>query len=259
MNNLLLLIHLATTSASAQSNEAPLAIPATPGDAPQVRPPGPPGPPPVSADQLQALTRYREERLSIRGETEFHGGGSAVVVGGGWGGYYRPGPRGGVHVGWAVPGLVLTEPVVAEQSWAAYQGPQRLDAPDFLRAAGETARADALEKDIHRAKVASYAWLGVAGAGAVAAVTGFMGLGTTDDRDLNMMFNNLMVGGAGVAAIGVVGSSFPSGRARELSHDLPASISLAEAQAMAAKRNDALRQELNLSPAQVWGVESQVR
>ena len=93
----------------------------------------------------------------------------------------------------------------------------------------------------------------------MAAVTGFMGLGTTDDRDLNMMFNNLMVGGAGVAAIGVVGSSFPSGRARELSHDLPASISLAEAQAMAAKRNDALRQELNLSPAQVWGVESQVR
>ena len=270
MTHLLLLLQLSTSSAFAQSaEEPPLAIPASgeaPAAAPTSGPPrqGPPRdgafgpPPPMSAAQLQALTQYREQRLSVRPETELHGGG-AVVVGGGYGGMYRPGPYGGVHVGWAVPGVVLSDPVTAEQTWAVYQGPTRLDAPEFLRAAGETGRADALDRDIKRAKRASAAWLGVAGAGAVMAVTGVMGLGVTGDPDINRMYNNLMVGGAGVAAVGLVGSSFPSARARELSHDLPASISLAEAQAMAAKHNDALRQQLGLSPAEVWGVESQAR
>ena len=91
------------------------------------------------------------------------------------------------------------------------------------------------------------------------AMLGMLGIGVTDDRDINVMYNNLMVGGATVAAVGLVGSSFPSARARSLQHDLPASISLADAQAIAAKRNEALRQELSLSPAEVWGVESQTR
>ena len=265
MSHLFILVQLSLSTAFAQSaegaeDEAPLAIPASAFPATATPPmPGPPqlGPPPqLSAGQLQALTRYREDRLQIRSETEFHGGGS-VMIGGGWGGYYRPGP--GIHVGWGVPGVVLTDPITAEPTWAAYQGPRRLDAPEFLRAAGESDRADALDKDIRRARGASYAWLGVAGAGAVAAVTGLMGIGVTDDRDINVMYNNLMVGGATVAAVGLVGSSFPSARARSLQHDLPASISLADAQAIAAKRNEALRQELSLSPAEVWGVESQTR
>lgn len=261
MSHLTLLILLALSPAHAQSADAPLAVPSE--DAPLAIPATPPPtagptrvePPQPSAAELRALTQYREDRITIRSETEFHGGGTMIV--GGWGGAYRAGP--GVHVAWGVPGVVLSEPVTASPTWAAYQGPRRLDAPDFLRAAGELERAEALDKDIRHAKRASYAWMGVAGAGAVAAVTGLMGIGITDDRDINILYNNLMVGGATVAAVGLVGSSFPSARARSLQTDLPASISLAEAQEMAAKRNEALRQELSLSPAQVWGVESQAR
>lgn len=238
--------------------EVPAAIPAAipssiPGNAP--RHPSERAGAQRSPERLQALRQYQDERLTLRPETEVSGGNS-FVVGGVWGGGYRPGPYGGLHYGWAVPGAVITEPLTLERGWGVYQGPQRLDTPELLRATGQDLRAADLEHDIRRAKFASNVWLGVAGAGVATAISGMMAQSIAESRDEAIFFNNVTLGGVGVAAFGLIGSSFPATKARALRHDPAATLSLQETQELVRKNNEALRSQLGLSPDDVWQVES---
>lgn len=251
----LLTLTLGLTVAHAQAQdvfaEPPPAIPAT-LDAPAVA--GPRRPPTRSPERLQSLRQYQDERLTLRPETEVHGGG-VMVVGGGVGVIGR-GPYGGVQVGGMIPGAVFQEPVTLERSWGVYRGPERLTTPDLLREGGENIRAEDLERDIRRAKLASNVWLGVAGVGVATAVSGMMGLSIAEDRADAIFFNNVTVGGAGVAALGVVASSFPLTKARALKHEPSKTLGLDETQALVRRHNEALRVELGLSPDDVWQVES---
>lgn len=212
-------------------------------------------PPERSPERLQALRQYQDERLTVRTETEFHGGG-AMVVGGVWGGGYRPGPYGGVRYGWSIPGAVISEPVTVEHGWGVYRGPERLTTPDILRAGGEVERADDLDRDIRRAKLASNLWLGVAGVGVATAISGMMGQSIAESRDEAIFFNNVTLGGVGVAAVGVIGGSFPATRARALRYEPDRTLSLQETQELVRKNNETLRRNLGLTPDDVWQVES---
>lgn len=250
---LALMLGLSTANAQETASEPPPAIPA---DAPLAAPPlRPRALGERSPARLDALRRYQDERLVVRGETELHGGGT-MVVGGVWGGGYRPGPYGGVRYGVAFPGAVIHEPVTVERSWAVYRGPERLTTPDVLRAGGELGRAEDLERDIRRAKFASNVWFAAAGAGIAMSVSGMLGLTIAEDRQDAIFFNQVALGGAGVAAVGLIGGSFPSAKARRLSYDTSETLSLTEAQALVRKKNEALRQELGLSPDDVWQAES---
>lgn len=232
----------------------PLAVPSeAPGDGPR-HPSERPGAQ-RSPQSLQALRQYQDERLSIHAETEYSGG-SSVVVGGVWGGGYRPGPYGGLHYSFGVPSAIVTEPITLERGWGVYQGPQRLDTPELLRATGQDIRATDLERDIRRAKFASNVWLGVAGAGVATAISGMMAQSIAESRDEAIFFNNVTLGGAGVAALGLIGSSMPAARARALRHDPSTTLSLQETQELVRKNNEALRSQLGLSPDDVWQVES---
>lgn len=239
----------------AQAAEQPLAIPAQP---PPRRPEGArpePGPMSRTPEQLAALRRYRDERLQVRAETEIHGG-STMVVGGWWGGAWRPGPYGRWHYGFGFPGAVIAEPPTLERAWGVYRGPQRLTVPELLQVTGQTDLARDLDRDIRRARTASTLWFGLAGVGVASAVAGMVGLSVADDREEALLYNQVVLGGAGAAATGLFVGSFPASKASRLTHDVPRTMTLQEAQALVAQRNEALRNELGLTPGDVWQIES---
>ena len=203
----------------------------------------------MSPDKLATLRRYRTERLVLRSEVEFQGG-DTWVYGGGTVGWRRPGF--GVTMG---PTLVVQEPPTAIRTWGIYQGPQRLDTPDFLRVSGQADRASALQTDIDRATGASKVWFGAAGVGVASMLGGVLGMILVPGTDGDAVWNTMALGGMGVSAVGFIGGSFPASKARRLDHDVSATVAIDEAQRLVDGRNDALRADLGLTPDEVWQVE----
>lgn len=243
--------------AASAAQDQPLAVPAQ-GPPPPRRPEGArpePGPMSRTPEQLAALRRYRDERLQVRAETEIRPG-SSMVVGGWWGGAWRPGPYGRWHYGFGFPGALITEPPTVERVWGVYRGPQRLTVPELLQVTGQTDRARELDRDIGRARTASTFWFTVAGAGVASAVVGMVGLSVADERGEALLYNQVVLGGAGAAATGLIVGSFPASKVSRLTHDVPRTMTLQEAQALVAQRNEALRNELGLTPNDVWQIES---
>jgi len=256
MSSFILLLGLQLSQA--QADEPPPAIPAEEGPPAVAPPPRPTFQPPAqhSPQKLDALRQYQQERLNIHPETSYSGGGT-MVVGGYWGGVWRPTPWGGVHYGYYVPGAVVSEPITAEHSWGVYRGPERLTTPDLLHAGGDDVRAGDLESDIRHAKAASTVWYGAAGVGLATALTGMMGLVTVaNDRQDAQFFSQVALGGAGVAAIGLFGGSFPAARARRLRYDTADTLTVDEAHALIRHANEDLRNSLGLTADDVWSVES---
>lgn len=210
---------------------------------------------PLTAEHLSALRKYSAQHLTLRTETDLRGGGTTYVGGVTVGGY-RAGPFGGVGWGWSVPGVVVTEPPETVRGWGVYQGPQRLTVPELLRAAGETQRAEDLEASIHKADTAAHIWTGVAAVGLAGLITGSVGLATTDNADQALLWNRVALAGTGLTITGLLGGSLPASKAGRLTHQVPASLTLPETQALVEKQNEALRGELGLSPEEVWQMES---
>lgn len=245
---LLLLALLAGPTLAQEDAELPLAIPAdptAPAPAVQAPTPSPPRPGPMSPEKLEALRRYQAERLAIRGETEVHGGGArAVWVGGWWG------PRWGPHTTVAV----VPEPVFATRTWGIYQGPQRLQVPTAMEMSGDP-QAAALQQTIDRKKRASRAWYTAAGIGGGVAVASLFGQLNADDRVEYTNWQLAGVAGVGTAVVGLLGAGGPAGEARALERYPSRSMTPAEARALVDRHNDRLRQELGLTPQEVWSIE----
>lgn len=248
---------LLCTLALAQE-EGPLAIPAQPGAppthsaAPPTPPqPGSPAPPPpsdrpgaMSPQKLEALRRYQSERIAILNETEFHGGGATVWTGMWWG------PRWGPHTTIAI----APEPVFASRTWGFYQGPQRLQVTTALELAGDP-KAETLQATINRKKRAARNWTTVAVAGAGVGIAGIFGQLTADDRREYDTWQLVSLGGGLGVLTGLVAAAGPTGEAQALAKYPSRSLSPAEARAVADRYNDRLRQELGLSPQEVWSIE----
>lgn len=223
--------------ATAQAQQPPLAVPA--------------GPSTVTPEKLRALRMYKANRLTLQDETELRGGG-AWSMGGVWG----PG-WGGPGWGWGgYTGPVMVDPITQVRTWGIYQGPERVDVPTFLEMAGATERKQDLETEVARLKKRTTAWGTLAALGGAAVVSGLVGMSASDEIEQYRTWNIVSLGGTGVLTAGLIGTSFPRGRASSLRKYPSASMTSAQAQTLVDDHNEGLREELGLSAADVWALEA---
>lgn len=252
-----LLSLLAGPAAAQDAPEMPLAIPAGPSTAPAT--PATPAPLPpssrpgaMSPQKLDALRRYKAERLEIQGETEVHQGAATVWTGVRWGPRWGPrrGPGRGPHTAVAV----VATPSYATHGWGIYQGPERLQVPDALQLAGDP-RGDQLQQTVARKHRTANAWYTVAGLGGGAIIAGIFGQISAPNRHAAYTWQLVSVGGAGAAAVGVLAGGSAAADARSLAQYPARTLTVAEARQVVDQHNDHLRQELGLSPQDVWEIE----
>lgn len=217
-------------------HQRPLAVPAG-------------GPPPVDVARLHALRAYKSQRLLVREEAELRGG-SAFAFGSG--GYMR-----GPGFGYGVSGPVLVEAPTVFRTWGVYQGSERLSVPQFLAASGETEKKQQMQGTLNTLNRRGKVWSAVAVVGAAGLVAGIAGMGLAENRHDYGTWNRVTLGSSGGLALGLVGGSFPRGKTHALVRYPSASMTGTEAQTLVDRHNDALREELGLSPADVWALESQ--
>ncbi len=232
--------------------ERPLALPGAPRRPGQGPGAGGPrgGPPParggMDVDHYKALRQYQRKRLAIRGETRREPG-TTYVFGTG-GGYWRWG-------GWHTA-TVVHDPGTITRTWGVYRGPERLDVPTFLQMVGQQDLADDVSRRVRRARTAGKVWLTGAGIGAAGLVAGIVGTSLADTADEVQTWSSVTLGGSLLAVGGLVGATFPMGKANRLAADPAASVSWSEAQDWVDAYNDQLREELGLSPEEAWRIES---
>ena len=259
-----IILAMGLLTARADDLPAPLAIPEAPGAVqPDPAPPQPlaapehplamPGNRPAEAalfdaNRLQALRTYRNRRLTLHPETELHGGDTHVVgmgMGGPWG-----------WGGWWGSTAVYTDPYYTVRTWGIYRGPQRLSVPEFLGTVGATDRKASLDHEIGHARGAARAWFTVAGIGGAGIVAGLVGMGIADTHEQWRLMNNITFTGSLVTIGGLLGGSFPNGKAARLERYPAASMGIDESQEYVDKYNDSLRKDLGLEPQDVWQIEN---
>jgi len=206
----------------------------------------------LSPQKLEALRQYQAERLVIRGETEVHSGPVMVHTGVAWG--PRWGRRWGPRWGPSTSVAVVSSPVFASRTWGIYQGPERLGVPTALSLAGDP-RGDQIQQTINRRKRTASAWYTVAGAGGAAIVASLFGQLSAPDKDTYYSWQLVGLGGAGTAAIGMLAGSGPASDARSLERYPSRTLTATEARALVDRHNDSLRDQLGLSPRDVWEIE----
>lgn len=233
---------LCAALAQAETYEEP-APPPPPVAAPAFAPVAAPAP--LTAEKLQSLRTYKASRLSLRSETELHGG-SATVMGMGY-------PMGPAAMGSA---WVVSDPITTTRTWGVYRGPQRLSVPTFLGEAGATEQKRVIEADIAQARQRSKVWFTVAGVGIAGIVTGMGGMVMADDRATWLTYNRVSFASTGVVVGGLFAGSFPSTKANRLTRYPSATMGTAEAQQLIDAHNEALRVRLALEPADVWQLEA---
>ena len=230
----MILLALWCTSASAQ--EAPAAPPATV----EKLPPAPATLGALTPQRLQALRTYKSQRLQVRAETEYRGGGVSTFSTMAYG--YPHGMGSGV---------IVTEPVSTFRTWGVYRGPQRLSTPDFLTLTQATTERDKLVADIKKARRASRLWFTGAGVGMAAIVTGIVGMGS-GGVDTYSRFNSVALAGTTLTIGCLFGASFPAAKASKLYRYPGASMNTDKANALAHGHNEKLRQKLEIQPEEAW-------
>lgn len=221
-----------------ESTEQPLAIPGRSSSAPR------------SADRLQALKQYQRERIGIGTEVQFHAAGPPVTVGFG-------GPWYGMR--W---GMVVANPYVhTSRTHSIYKGTVRMEVPSFLGEVGQSDLQHSLQQDILRANRFTTAWNVVTGIGVAGLVVGSVGMSAAWDARSPDYYSYSTMASTGLLTTltGLLGSSITSAKSIRLRRYPSASIGVDEAERMADAHNDQLRQDLGLTPEDVWNVESQAR
>jgi hypothetical protein len=205
-----------------------------------------PAPPDLSPDKLNALRSYKTQRLSIRDEVELIGGGTTMM-----GGFGYPYSR----YGWAQSSMIMQDPLQVSRSWGVYQGVQRLSVTDFLRETHQTDLEKALQSELRKKKARGTAWFTLGGAGFGAIVGGMVMLNLAENRDQALLANRIILAGTGGAALGLLAGAIPRGRAAQLDRYPATSMAADQAQDLVNAHNDALREALGLTPAEVWPME----
>jgi hypothetical protein len=233
----LLLIALLSTTALA---EEPTQAPATPAPLVEQLPPAPATLGTLTPARLQALRTYKSQRLQVRAETEYRGGGVATFSTMTYG--YPHGMGSGV---------IVTEPVSTFRTWGVYRGPQRLSTPDFLTLTEATAQRDELVTTIKKSRRASRAWFTGAGVGMAAIVTGIVGMGA-GGVDTYGQYNRVALVGTTLTIGCLFGASFPAAKASKLYRYPGASMDTDAANVLAHAHNERLRQQLQIQPSEAW-------
>jgi len=237
---ILCLISLWSTAVLAE--DTPPAAPPTEAKAPvQNLPPAPSTLGTLTAERLQALRTYKAQRLQVRAETEYRGGGVSTFSSMSYGYPHGLGT-----------GVIVTEPVSTFRTWGIYRGAQRLSTPDFLTLTGDMAKRDALVNEIKKSKRASRAWFSGAGVGMAAIVTGIVGMGASGNIGTYRRFNTVALSGTSLTIGCLLGASFPAAKGAKLYRYPGASMNTDQANALAHDHNEKLRQELDIKPEEAW-------
>jgi hypothetical protein len=238
---------LALTLASASAMEAPeLALPGVSTRAPQVMR-APLAFQGLTADQARAVRQYQNNKLELRPETRFQGGGSTMVYES-WGSPWRRGTLGYSYV--------VHDPVYAVPSWGIYQGPERLTVPEYLGEVGRVGQKADLEAKIERLERRSKRWYTLGGLGVAATVGGVVAQVSTADPYINYYGHWTTLGGAGAMILGFVGGSFPSAKAERLETRPDEWLEARQLQEEIADHNARLGAELGLTPEQTLLLDS---
>lgn len=207
----------------------------------EARPLAIPGPPsaPLTADDVDALRRYDEERLQLRGY-RWTSGGTVIVYRGwwGWGGRYG--------LPWGPAGTyVIVNPAEEHRTWAVFQGSHRLTVPAYLEEVDDPG-ATGFQARIQRSRGTSQGLAAVGAAGLAAALVGGFGSRTAetygDARDWGLVTN---VGWL-TASVGVVGSLVASANTVRLRYDFTSTQDFEDVERRVREHNEALRDELGL-------------
>jgi hypothetical protein len=195
----------------------------------------------LTPERLKALRTYKGQRLQVRAETEYRGGGVSTFSSMSYGYPHGYGT-----------GVVVSEPVSTFRTWGVYRGPQRLSVPDFLTIAGATQERDDLVATITKARRASHVWFGGAAVGMAAIVTGLVGMGAAKKLPTYRQYNYIALSGTGATIGCLLGASFPAAKASRLYRYPGTTLNSDEANALAHSYNEKLRNELSLQPDEAW-------
>ena len=193
----------------------------TPDPPPQVwgstvAPPPPPQPEPFTAADLAAARSYRAGLLTLESWQGHHG----------------------------------------ETRWGLQQSAAPYGVPDALLLAQRTDDATALTERIDRDETRSRRLRTVGRVGGAVAAGGLTWALLASDRDAYGSAGAVTAIGLTVAAFGYSGTMGYSRYADRLRGDYAAVMTPAEAQALADAHNEALRQELDVSPRAAWEAET---
>jgi len=195
----------------------------------------------LTPQRLQALRTYKAQRLQVRAETEYRGGGVSTFSTMAYGYPHGLGT-----------GVIVTEPVSTFRTWGIYRGPQRLSTPDFLSLAGAISERDQLLSQIKKARGASRVWFTGAGLGVAAIVTGIVGMGGAGDLPTYRRFNTVALSGTTLTIGCLLGASFPAGKAAKLYRYPGANMDSDKANSLAHDHNEKLRNSLGIKPEEAW-------
>jgi hypothetical protein len=226
------LILLALLSTAALAQDAPAV--------PDKLPPAPATLGKLTPKRLAALRTYKAQRLQVRAETEYRGGGVSTFSSMSYG--YPP------ALG---TGVVVTEPISTFRTWGVYRGPERLSTPDFLTLTQAIKQRDSLVTEIDKSRRASKIWFTGAGLGMAAIVTGIVGMGA-GGVDTYAEYNSVALIGTTVTIGCLLGASFPAAKASKLYRYPGASMNTDAANGLAHKHNEGLRKKLEIQPEEAW-------
>jgi hypothetical protein len=216
----------------------PLAIPRDPAPRP------PPSVPVIDAEKLEAIRSYRSRHLAIRHYSSLSVG-TAITPGYGYGfGYGYGSMRTSYPYYYPVNG------------WGVFQGPVRLQTPAYLNLVQDEPTSVLLQRRVRTNRGAGYALY----AAGLAGVVGTLVAGTqaSNAQTLAELKQWRTVGTVSTLALlgGFIGGSFPMSKARRLLTQPGLSVDLQEIERQVSTFNEDLREDLELTPAEVLAIEN---
>jgi hypothetical protein len=203
--------------------------------------PAEPAPAPLTAEGAESIRIYRSDHLHIRPVAE--------VLQAAYTTWYEPG------WGWTTEMSVQRPRVWGPDSWLVYQGRQGLTVPSYLERVGDQTAASALQDRIRKSRRAATAWYVLAGAGGAASLVGVFGMDGANNRKQYLTWSAVSTSGIAVGVVGLIAGSGPSSRARRYELDPSMTLDQSTEEVRIRTHNEALRTELELTPAQALEVE----
>lgn len=217
--------------------ERPLAIPRDPA-------PPPPADLEIDVEKLASIRTYRSRYLAVRHYSDVSVG---TFVSGGY----------GYGFGYGYGSMRTSTPYYYPvNGWGVFQGPVRLQAPAYLDLVQDEQTAGRLQKRVRSNRTAGYTLYAVGLAGVVGTIVA--GTNASNARTLAELKQWRTVGTVSTLTLlgGFIGGSFPMSKARRLLTQPGLSVDLQEIEHQVSTYNEALRQDLGLTPAEVLSIEN---
>jgi hypothetical protein len=192
--------------------------------------------------RAKALLLFQSRHLAMRPEIQWRGGG-ATVIDSGWG----MGRRWG---GFATA-EVIPHPLTADAEWAVFQGPRRLEVPDFLGLTGQKAAHEHVSERIRASRGVARGLHVLGGLGLASTLVGTFAWSNARTWESYETWSTVTMVGTGALVAGFLGGGFAASRATRLTRDFE-TLDFESTRDAVDAYNEALRVELGLAPTDVY-------